>query len=340
MSPANHYKKVENKIVEIVLRKLKALSHSIAAFIKSFISLGRQRFTVMFIPHSEKNIFNFRISIFSVVFLSMLFCGVLVAFFTFSTQFTGISRLLSEKSTKLEGSEESLNIFLDRIADLKKKARIFESALSKTTRSLDLKDDPQGAASVADGDLSAFFGVEEHEEGVLPEIGDLESISVFLSESVRDLEKIASLIKSHGDLLIEMPTLWPVEGGVGYITNPWGPAVHPFTNKWYMHKGIDIAKGYGFNILAAADGKVVEASNDRGGFGNYIIIMHNFGFYTKYAHLGNMYVSEGDTVIQGQRIGTMGSSGLSTGPHLHYEIRIGSQVVDPARFLNVQKGLE
>lgn len=340
MSPANHYKKVENKIVEIVLRKLKALFHGVAAFFKRFMSLGRQRFTVMFIPHSEKKIFNFRISIFSVVFLSVLLCGVLVAFFTFSTQFTGISRLLTEKSAKLEDSVENLSIFQDRIADLKKKARIFESVLSKTTGSLDLKNDTQGAASVADGDLSTFLGVEEHDEGAIREINDLENISVVLSESEKELEKIAALIKSHRDLLIEMPTLWPVEGGVGYITNPWGPAVHPFTNKWYMHKGIDIAKGYGYNILAAADGKVVEASNDRGGFGNYIIIMHNFGFYTKYAHLGNMYVSEGDIVIQGQRIGTMGSSGLSTGPHLHYEIRIGSQVVDPARYLNVQKGLE
>ncbi|HOV63162.1 MAG TPA: M23 family metallopeptidase, partial [Spirochaetia bacterium] len=71
---------------------------------------------------------------------------------------------------------------------------------------------------------------------------------------------------------------------------------------------------------------------------NYVVIRHSYGFQTKYGHLDSVYVEEGDTVTQGQKIGTMGNTGLSTGPHLHFEVRIGSQVVDPARFLNVKVG--
>ncbi|MDZ7792491.1 MAG: M23 family metallopeptidase [Spirochaetia bacterium] len=94
-----------------------------------------------------------------------------------------------------------------------------------------------------------------------------------------------------------------------------------------------------FDHVAAANGKVIERKYEPMGFGNYIVIRHAYGFATKYAHLDNVYVEEGDVVTQGQKIGTMGNTGMSTGPHLHFEVRIGAQVVDPERFLNVQADL-
>lgn len=91
--------------------------------------------------------------------------------------------------------------------------------------------------------------------------------------------------------------------------------------------------------MAAANGKVIERGYEAMGFGNYVVIRHAYGFSTKYAHLSKVFVNEGDIVTQGQRIGTMGNTGLSTGQHLHFEVRIGSQVVDPLRFLNVKSGI-
>ena len=76
-------------------------------------------------------------------------------------------------------------------------------------------------------------------------------------------------------------------------------------------------------------GKIVEKGYEPLGFGNYVVIRHRYGFFTKYAHLDKLYVKEGQTVTQGQVIGRMGNTGLSTGPHLHYEVRVEGRAVDP-----------
>ena len=194
--------------------------------------------------------------------------------------------------------------------------------------------------TVASGDLASFINLEEQNSGIMREVGELRDIKEFMAASTESLEKAQKLLKAQGDLLVEMPTFWPIIGGIGRITNYFGPEVHPFTQQWYLHKGIDIAYRRGIEVLSAANGKVIERKYDPMGFGNYIVIRHSYGFATKYAHLDNVYVEEGDTVTQGQKIGTMGNTGLSTGPHLHFEVRIGSQVVDPERFLNVQTDLK
>ena len=96
-----------------------------------------------------------------------------------------------------------------------------------------------------------------------------------------------------------------------------------------------MAFGYGVPILATANGKVVKKDFDTNGFGYYIDVQHGYGFKTRYAHLQRQLVEVGQQVTQGEIIGTMGNSGLSTGPHLHYEVMIGTQLVDPIKFLNM-----
>ena len=326
-------------MVDAFVNRSRNAGTALSRFFKNIMTAGKQRFTVMFIPHSEKKIFNFRISVFSLIFLSILLTCILIAFFLSSTTFSGISRLLDKKSKSLERTEASLEIMRDEIAELKNVARTFEATLSQTLGTLGVDSSLQGGL-YSSGDLSSFIGVEDQSEGVLKELSELRSIHALLNDSVGSLEKITDLLVSHGALLVELPTLWPVYGGVGRITTLFGPAEHPFTKTWYLHKGIDISYQAGQTILAAADGKVVENKYDIGGYGNYLVIRHKYGFFTQYAHLQDVYVKEGDIVTQGQKIGSMGSTGLSTGPHLHYEVRIGSQVVDPQRYLNISSGLK
>lgn len=338
MSPANQYKKIENRVVEQFESGSRRFGRRIADAFRGFFNAGRRRFTVMLIPHSEKKVFNFRISVFSLVFFCFIMVGILGVFFVFSTRYTGLSRLLLAKSGNLDKTEANLELILDEIASLRRASNDFESTLNKTMKTLKLTPDESGYSGRSEGDLTSFFGVEE-QDGIMMELSELRSLSTYLSESVDSLEKIAGLLESQSDLLVELPTFWPVEGGDGRITQYFGPADHPFTHNWYLHMGVDIAYGYGKAILSAANGKVIERKYDSLGFGNYIVIRHKYGFQTKYGHLQNVYVDEGDTVTQGQKIGTMGSTGLSTGPHLHFEVRIGSQVVDPERFLNVRQSV-
>lgn len=110
----------------------------------------------------------------------------------------------------------------------------------------------------------------------------------------------------------------------------------PFGERWgTMHKGIDIAGGLGGQTIVASDGgTVVKAANTGDGYGNCVIIQHNDQYSTLYGHCADLLVSEGDTVQKGQPIATVGSTGDSTGPHLHFEVRIDGTQVDPEPYLN------
>ena len=334
---AERYKKFENRLIENLSRFFRKLFSNIAKAVSSFFNVGRQKFTIMMIPHSEKKVVNFRISVFSLVFILVIAVSVIGTFFVYTTRISGVSHQLSEKSSDLNQSEKNLELLLDQVSDLKRASRNFEISLDDAMKTLNISSSNDIQASVAEGDFSSLISANETEAGVMREISELKNLSAYLEDSVESFSKITELINSQGDLLVEMPTLWPVDGGDGRITNYFGPAEHPFTHTWYLHKGLDIGYGYGKPILAAANGKVIERGYEPLGFGNYFIIRHNYGFLTKYAHLNDVYVDEGDVVTQGQVVGAMGSTGLSTGPHLHFEIRIGSQVVDPEKFLNVRK---
>ncbi len=336
MSPLNHYKKLENQVVDDLGKQARTLGNVISSFFRRVMVLGKQRFTVMFIPHSEKKIFNFRISVFSLVFIGVLLAGILFTFFLFSTNYSGMSRLLSSRSQNLSQTQASLEVLRDQINDLNKVSRVFETTLGKTMGTLGL-DTKNTNTNTAGGDLASLNKVSEQNQGMLQEESELQNLTDLMNRSVGSLAKITSLFQSHSKLLVELPTMWPVQGGVGRVTTYFGPAIHPFTHQMYLHMGVDIAYRPGVPIVAAADGKVVEKRYEALGFGNYVVIRHRYGFYTKYAHMEQVYVHEGDEVKQGQMIGRMGSTGLSTGPHLHFEIRLGSEVVDPMRYLDINR---
>ena len=118
----------------------------------------------------------------------------------------------------------------------------------------------------------------------------------------------------------------------GPITSRFGSRFHPILKYTRMHSGVDFGGGYGAAVFSAGSGTVISAGS-KGSYGNTVVVDHGGGRSTVYGHLSRMTVSDGQTVSTGQRIGSIGSSGLSTGPHLHFEVRINGRAVDPMRFL-------
>ncbi len=129
--------------------------------------------------------------------------------------------------------------------------------------------------------------------------------------------------------LTQTPTLWPVEGRV---TGSFGVRIDPFNGEGAHHRGVDISTEYGQRVLAPADG-IVTYSGFEGGYGRMLQIDHGHGFTTRYGHLSGFAVREGQTVQRGQVIGYVGMSGRSTGPHLHYEVWIHNNPVNPYSYL-------
>jgi murein DD-endopeptidase MepM/ murein hydrolase activator NlpD len=128
---------------------------------------------------------------------------------------------------------------------------------------------------------------------------------------------------------------WPMSAGA--ITQGFGPSTlvlePPLGPYAHFHTGIDIAASPGTVVMAAADGVVVAIAHSSIGYGNYVIVAHGGGIMTLYAHLLQTEVQFGDRVMRGQRIGLEGATGLATGPHVHFELRVNNQVVDPMQYL-------
>lgn len=115
-----------------------------------------------------------------------------------------------------------------------------------------------------------------------------------------------------------------------YITSRQGPRTHPVTGEYKNHGGTDVGASYGSAIYAADSGRVVESSDGwNGGYGNYVMIDHGNGMQTLYAHMSSRAVSVGQTVSRGQTIGYVGSTGMSTGPHLHFEMYVNGARINP-----------
>lgn len=339
MSPVNQYKQLENEVVGKLEKRFRVIWQAIGAFFKRIYQKGRQRFTVMFIPHSEKRIFNFQISVFTLIFFVFILSVLVVAFVGLSTHFTSTNERIVEVSENLYASEASLESFKDEIIELRKMVKDFKTELEEVLNVVGTEGANNFLESGVGGDLSTFISMDDLEDGSLRDLSDLRSLRAYLSNAVEPLSEIHDVLQAQKELLVDIPTLWPLKGVRGNITNNFGPAKHPFTGGWYLHKGIDIAWGIGIPIVATANGKVQNVDLDGMGLGHYLVIRHKYGFYTRYGHMNKIIVKKGQEVRRGEVIGYMGNSGLSTGPHLHYEVRIGTHVVDPLQFLSIKSPL-
>lgn len=157
---------------------------------------------------------------------------------------------------------------------------------------------------------------------------DLKTKSEDLKKKFKDLSISAAKIKAF---LNARPDLWPTPGG--RLTSYFGFRKDPFRHRKQFHEGLDIAADIGTEVYAAGSGRVALAERN-GNYGRMIIIDHGFDLKTAYGHLSKILVSEGDIIKKGQLIGKVGSSGRSTGAHLHFEIRMNNEPVDPLEYLD------
>ncbi len=220
----------------------------------------------------------------------------------FETLFTDQKVKSDLETTNLQ--LENVRLMNTAVSDLNQRSKLIESVMGtigvkikKTAAAQDQEN--SGGPFVPDNEVSY--------DGLLQQVDDY-------------LETIRSI-----------PLGRPVSGR---ISSRFGKRTDPVNNKKAIHEGVDIKGKRGDRILATASGKVIKAFKN-GGYGNYVEIDHGNGYITAYAHMQNYLVKKGERVKQGQVIGQVGSTGRSTGPHLHYEIQLNKKPVDPAKFMKV-----
>ena len=170
---------------------------------------------------------------------------------------------------------------------------------------------------------------EVHIEG----IADQKFTEAFVSAGAHEQE-LTTLFSGFR----HVPLTTPVHGPQYEITSTFGGRIDPFTHRVSFHPGIDFAGPWGSTIAATAPGTVVFAGG-RGGYGNMVEIDHGYGIHTRYGHMSAILVSVGTKVSKGTPIGKLGSTGRSTGPHVHYEVWMADVVRDPSRFIEAGRNV-
>ncbi len=149
----------------------------------------------------------------------------------------------------------------------------------------------------------------------------------------KSYDKVATLLKNREDLYRSMPAVQPISNkNLKHIASGFGIRIHPIYKTHRMHSGLDFSAPTGTPVYATGKGKVVSINDVGSGYGNHILIDHGYNFKTLYAHLSNVNVKVGQTISRGDLIGKVGNTGLSTAPHLHYEVWKGGKPVNPAMY--------
>ena len=174
------------------------------------------------------------------------------------------------------------------------------------------------------------LGRKTHEEMVEQMSQELAGLKDDASRQQVSMARLYEYFDHRNSVLASTPSIWPVHG---FITSDFGRRRSPIYGTAQFHEGLDIANAVGTPVVAPANGTVVEEGYSTGGYGQFIKIQHGYGLTTLYGHLSKILVHDGQRVKKGDRIGLIGNTGNSTGPHLHYEVWVNGVPVNPRKYI-------
>lgn len=259
-----------------------------------------------------------------------------------------------------------LGLDLPKTARLKREAAEWQSALAMLDRRLDLyetslegiedRDDrvyrsiyglsnmPADARSSGLGGVTRYDALDE--AGADPALkSTMKRMDNLLKRSYLQsmlLDEVQSVSLTAGDMISHIPGVPPIipDRSMFHLASPFGRRTDPVYGGTRFHEGQDFAAQMGTPVFATGDGTVVKADFKFTGYGNEIIIDHGFGYRSRYAHLSRIEVAVGTQVRRGQQIGAVGSTGKSTGPHLHYEVLYRGTPVNPWQYMNLDMSVD
>ena len=290
----------------------------------------------MLIPHTEKKIFNFQISFFSIMFLTFTISLVLAGSALMATHVRSANTRLTQVLQDFHTSETTLENLRDAVSQMRRAERGVKTSVQSIRLAMANQSSPPPSTG---GRVASLFPMTDTGQTSITELADIKNATSLMETSSETIHDIGKLLRTYKEFLADTPTLWPLKGVHGVITTRFGWTINPFTSLGYLHLGVDIAWGLGTPIVAAANGTVVQTGYNQGA-GNFVAIQHKYGFMTRYFHMMRIATYTGAYVNRGDVIGYLGSTGFSTGPHLHYEVHLGTNYLDPMNFLSLPPDLD
>ena len=213
---------------------------------------------------------------------------------------------------------------LDRVERFDAKLRTAVTQLQDPERNLAI-----GPVGNAESDAAIPGPAPAAEANLTALPGKLSSLETEASRQEQSLRELQEYFDDQRSLLASTPSIWPTRG---WVTSDFGTRIDPYTAERKMHQGMDIATPHGQTVYTPSDGTVVFIGSE-GGYGKVLVIDHGYGVKTRYGHLSELFVKLGDTVKRGARVAAVGNTGRSTGPHLHYEVRVNGIPENPRKFI-------
>lgn len=304
--------------------------------------MANKSYTILVVPDRSAATRKFRVQAnllvrlaWTVGIFALLLVGMVVHYFMVVGQ-VGENRVLSEENAQLR---TQLKLVHERVAHISQTLDRVER-FDQKLRALTQLNDPE--RNLAIGPLPADDrqqGDEDPEEAAsghraqpedtafLP--SKLDSLAAEASGDEQSIQQLTRYFQDQKDLLASTPSIWPARG---WVTSDFGIRTDPYTSERSMHRGLDIANEIGTPVFAPSDGVVIFDGTE-GGYGNVLVLDHGYGVRTRYGHLSKILVRLGDKVKRGQQVAGVGNTGRSTGPHLHYEVRINGIPENPRKFI-------
>lgn len=288
--------------------------------------MTRKTHTIIFVPHARARFRQFHVSsrlLFSAaaaLLLTIVIGGVFTVLWVRSFRKNREMSAMAEENKSLRGSTALLN---GKLETIERQLVEFE----ERTRKLAIVAGLTGLQDSGTGGVGGLTAIPlDPADSTAAGVGEAFRRGTVLTSRLSQIEK---RLTTQADQLSLTPTLAPT---IGVLTAGYGPRTDPFTGRPEFHPGVDISTPAGNKIVAPAAGTVVKVGWETG-YGRYVEIAHGFGLNTAYGHLATARVVEGQRVKRGEVIALVGSTGRSTGPHLHYEVRTGGKSVNPLDYV-------
>lgn len=271
--------------------------------IKALLKKSFTPITIMLIPHSNRKPFNLKLP-YAGLFASVILCGIGAAY-VFS---------IAIDAFEYHRMKERVGYYSSQFIEMKATMAALKKAEGEFRKLFALNSRQKVLENMDTSDSGAI---------------DMEALKQQIKKTMEGVGDIRDYLSQQRDLYMATPKGWPVRGN---ITSPYGKRTHPQTGEEDFHAGLDISANPGNPVTATADG-IVSFAGWNGGSGNLVVMEHGFGFSTFYAHNKMLAVRVGQRVKKGDIISYVGSTGNSTGPHLHYEVWKNGSPVNPKTFI-------